>query len=314
MNKTVAAIVVTYNRKELLIRCLDSIRLQTYIPNVIYVVDNLSNDGTPNKLVDEGYIQQLPDDQLGRNQLIQNQVSSLYDNNQKILIHYIRKFENDGGAGGFYEGMKQAYNSGYEWLWLMDDDGVAEKNQLLYLLNMPNEFKYRNALVVDCKNTSRLAFGIKDHIAISEINKEKYILDEANPFNGTLIHRDIPDRIGFVKKEMFIWGDESEYLNRSKEHNFRIVTIVRAIHYHPKNKGNEKNVIPFVKRYRITIKPKLLAHLFYRNLGYISSKYNKRMLVYYLGAYCLYFSLRLNFLEVFRFLNFYNKGIKGNFK
>jgi len=42
----------------------------------------------------------------------------------------VRKFENDGGAGGFYEGMKQAYEPGFNWIWIMDDDCIPTETAL----------------------------------------------------------------------------------------------------------------------------------------------------------------------------------------
>jgi GT2 family glycosyltransferase len=45
MNK-IAAVVVTYNRKDCLINCLNAIRLQTLPPDIMYIIDNHSTDGT----------------------------------------------------------------------------------------------------------------------------------------------------------------------------------------------------------------------------------------------------------------------------
>jgi len=50
----IAAVVVTYNRLELLKQCIDSIKNQTRKPDEIIVVNNSSTDGTlewlnPNK-------------------------------------------------------------------------------------------------------------------------------------------------------------------------------------------------------------------------------------------------------------------------
>jgi GT2 family glycosyltransferase len=44
--KDITAVVVTYNRKELLIRCINSLRKQTVRLNDIIVVNNGSTDGT----------------------------------------------------------------------------------------------------------------------------------------------------------------------------------------------------------------------------------------------------------------------------
>ena len=42
----IAAVVVTYNRKELLMECLDALKKQTCKIEKIIVIDNNSNDGT----------------------------------------------------------------------------------------------------------------------------------------------------------------------------------------------------------------------------------------------------------------------------
>ena len=53
---TTCAVVVTYNRKELLIECLESLRKQTKPLNAIYIIDNASTDGTPNLLLEKEFI------------------------------------------------------------------------------------------------------------------------------------------------------------------------------------------------------------------------------------------------------------------
>jgi len=45
MSDTVATVVVTYNRKELLIECLEALRNQTHKPDAIFIIDNKSTDG-----------------------------------------------------------------------------------------------------------------------------------------------------------------------------------------------------------------------------------------------------------------------------
>ena len=51
----VAAVVVTYNRKELLMECLEALLRQTRPLQAIYIIDNASTDGTPELLHREGY-------------------------------------------------------------------------------------------------------------------------------------------------------------------------------------------------------------------------------------------------------------------
>jgi hypothetical protein len=58
MNK-IAAVVVTYNRKKCLAECLSAIRRQSMIPDIIYVVDNHSTDGTPTWMFEQQYISEI---------------------------------------------------------------------------------------------------------------------------------------------------------------------------------------------------------------------------------------------------------------
>jgi len=115
----IAAVVVTYNRKELLKECLDALLAQTYPVDSIILIDNASIDGTPEFLKEQGYLK-----------------------NPKI--DYVRLPENTGGAGGFHEGVKRGYKKGYDWLWLMDDDAIAQKNTLEELMDANYILKKNN--------------------------------------------------------------------------------------------------------------------------------------------------------------------------
>ena len=75
----VEAVVVTYNRKEMLIQCLDAILNQTSEVDKVIVIDNNSTDNTPDYLKEKGYL-----------------------DNEKIFFQKLEK--NTGGAGGFYKG------------------------------------------------------------------------------------------------------------------------------------------------------------------------------------------------------------------
>ncbi|MFX5615039.1 glycosyltransferase, partial [Acinetobacter baumannii] len=77
--------------------CLQSVLSQTRAPDHVLVVDNASTDGTGEMLKEE-----FPE------------------------VEVLRLPENQGGAGGFHEGIKRAYEAGYDWIWLMDDDGLPK--------------------------------------------------------------------------------------------------------------------------------------------------------------------------------------------
>jgi len=108
--ETVAAVVVTCNRRELLAQCLDALLAQTRPVDAIYVIDNASTDGT-SEMIAKRY--------TGR-------------------IIYERLPENTGGAGGFHHGIKRAYEAGYDWIWAMDDDCIPSHHALKTLVSHIN--------------------------------------------------------------------------------------------------------------------------------------------------------------------------------
>lgn len=271
----VLALVVTYNRLEMLKECLSSIKEQTYRNFDILVVNNGSTDGT------KEYLDTLND---------------IYVINQ----------ENVGGAGGFYSGMKFMFErEEYEALWMMDDDGIANSNQLEYLVIYSNKYHvdYSNALLLN-RDDKNIINDTKEVYDKEKMDQIEYIDGYICPFNGTLCYRSVIEKVGLIKKEMFIWGDEREYKLRVLKNGFKIGTITRAIHYHPFFKGNYRSAIPGIWKARVTLKPKGMDKYFYKNLGYIDATYNKKNGFPYIVSYLV----RLEFASLFRFLKYYFQG------
>ncbi|HNS25876.1 MAG TPA: glycosyltransferase, partial [Methanobacteriaceae archaeon] len=118
--ETVCAVVVTYNRRELLIECLDALRNQTRPVDAVYLVDNASTDDTPELLLEKGYLDLVPEtgEEAWERTLKRDD----------LVVHYLRLSHNQGGSGGFHQGVKRAYQQGYQWLWLMDDDARPQED------------------------------------------------------------------------------------------------------------------------------------------------------------------------------------------
>lgn len=253
---TIAAIIVTYNRKELLKKCLDSLLYQTIKLDSIIVVDNSSTDGTKEFLIDHNYL----------------------DNK---TLDYIRLNENLGGAGGFYEGIKRGVDRGFDWLWLMDDDGrPSDQFTLEKILIQKNELtnKYKNkqlilnSLVI-CDNKN-LSFGLDSITSVDQLSNtktENLFFDSINPFNGTLISKEVVDIIGLPRKDFFIKGDEREYILRAKSKNVRVMTVTNSFFYHPKL---DKRVITFLgKKLVVTDEAPWKEYYRTRNSIYINKQY-----------------------------------------
>lgn len=275
----ISAVVVTYNRLNDLKECIAALRKQTILCDII-VVNNGSTDRT------KEYLDTI---------------------NDIKVIHQT----NLGGAGGFYTGTKYAYDCGYEWIWMMDDDGIPEISQLENLLNVANNNNLfvLNALVVNKNNHEQFAFNGQKKINSVDLTKD-YIPYPLSPFNGTFIHRKIIEKVGFIKKEMFIWGDEQEYFARIRKAGYIPYTAVKAIHYHPCEKGKKSFAFPLINKGKVVEKPVKFSHHYYRNLGYLNKNYRGFVVLLKDAFYYTIFLFRkFRFKELIKFYKYYMNGI-----
>ena len=212
----VVTIVVTFNRKDLLIKCIHSLLNQTAKTDVL-IVDNDSSDGTENVLLSSG----LLDDER---------------------ICYLRLSSNTGGAGGFYYGMKYALTKGWCWFWLMDDDAVPDCNALGNLLSAAkvNQNHIYGSVAIDLQGDSKkLCFPTK-----KIVNKKSFFIEDYDalsdqeliswlPFLGFFIHRSVVSKIGLPDRDLFIRNDDVEYSERAKKYGSKIYMIKKSIIRHP---------------------------------------------------------------------------------
>lgn len=209
--ETVIAVVVTYNRQKLLTECIAALRMQTHKLDKILVINNGSTDGT------ESWLQQQPD------------------------IEFFTQ-KNVGSGGGFNTGIKLAYQQDYDWVWLMDDDGFPKEDALENLLeDADDELCLRNCAVINKEDRKSFVWKTGHYSTIDEVN-EQIIENYAHPFNGTLLHKEVIKKVGLPKKELFIWGDETEYYHRIiSKHKIPFYTKTNSIHYHPGSAYSYKN-------------------------------------------------------------------------
>ena len=209
----IAAVVVTYNRLELLQRL---VKVLADVPDLheVLVVDNASTDGTGEWL--EGL--DVP------------------------AVHSRTLGHNTGGAGGFHDGLAWAVERGADLVWLMDDDGTPQPGCLERLLDHAGELDFWGPVVVDEADPERLVFpirlpgGTRVVHAMDDVRRAATagtIRGIVIPFNGVLVTRELVERIGLPRGEFFIWGDDHEYRLRAERAGARIATVVDARVHHP---------------------------------------------------------------------------------
>lgn len=190
MSKRVCAVVVTWNRRELLARCLRALQEQVGPDDVILVVNNASTDGTREML------------------------DADFPNVQALHME-----ENTGGAGGFHTGTKWAFDNGFEHAWLMDDDGMPGEGCLDALLEHATPECV--TIPAQAEDNGRiygfLAWKRGRKAGAREVTEE--IVAQKKPvagrfvftFVGPLVGRGVIEAIGLPNADFFIWFDDFEY-------------------------------------------------------------------------------------------------------
>lgn len=254
-HEKIAAVVVTYNRKDLLGECLDALLKQTYSLNAVYVIDNGSTDGTDVYLLERGLIRPASDG-AGLPPQTTRTVGVPGFADRHLDVHYVRMPENTGGAGGFHEGIKRAVEAGSHWLWVMDDDLLPSADALERLVETKHRleavqeapFMLNSVVLVRGRSEDdALAFPLQEltragrprlgvyHWRLSEVagRAPEGLYRWACPFNGTFIPARIIGQVGLPNKEFFIKGDEKDFLWRVAR-RFSVYTVLDSKVFHPR--------------------------------------------------------------------------------
>ena len=185
--KSVCIIIVTWNRLEMLKVCIAAVKKNAAAADIL-VVDNASTDGT------EGWL------------------------GSQDGISVLSLPENTGGAGGFAAGMRWAFEHGYEWMWMMDDDVVALPNAL----NVIAENSLRADVIQAAKyesNGEECVFeGLlnprtmrRRKIRIADVPLCGYMSCNVATFEGLFVSRWAVETIGYPDASFFYGLDDLFY-------------------------------------------------------------------------------------------------------
>lgn len=207
----VHAVLVTHNRRDLLREALRAVFGQSSPPEAVLVVDNASSDGTV---------------EMVRDEFPQAEVLALP--------------ENQGGAGGFHEGMKRAYETGAEWLWLMDDDTIARPTALSELraaaervpggppvllasrvLWRDGQMHPMNAPLPERARVERLVRGAE--LGLMPLRSATFV--------SVLVHRRAVESHGLPLKHFFMWSDDIEYTGRVLKHDLGFLVPTSVVEH-----------------------------------------------------------------------------------
>jgi GT2 family glycosyltransferase len=210
-------IILNWNGLKDTLECLESVYALDYPNFKVVVVDNGSTHDLPDSI-----IRTYP---------------------QVVLI---KNDENLGFTGGNNVGMRYAMEAGAEYLWLLNNDTIVERDCLSKIINLAESSDYIGMVspiicYLDNPDMSQFAGSYFDWKSFSIV----YTNDEAEVGSkskngkevclwGTalLIKRSVIETIGFLKEEYFAYWEDTEYSLRVLKHGFQNVVCRETKIYH----------------------------------------------------------------------------------
>lgn len=248
------ALVLTYNRRDLVLRCIEALLAQTRPLASIIVVDNASSDGT-------------------------QQAIAALDN---PLIDYVRVEHNLGAARGFNYAMDYAFGErGVPWAYIMDDDVIAGPRAVEELVaaydrnfTRPEQVGFLVGQAVDGQGRANNVPAIETRSRrVGEAPDWGQYLDQgivtvrASPLSGLLMPITTYESFGNLNPDFIVWGEDLEYTYRITEHRpGLIVGSSKIVHL----RGQPGDISIFLENDRKRV-PNF--YYLYRNTLYVRRRY-----------------------------------------
>ena len=248
MAAKVGIVIVNYNGLKFQNDAIRSIKEQTYKNCEIIVVDNASTDGSVEVLLEE-----FSD------------------------VKVIQTGDNLGVAAGNNIGIQYALEQGVEYIMLLNNDILLDKNLIQILLEkasediitIPKIYYYdKKKMIWSAGGYVDWKKGIPYHIGVNCIDrdtfsKEKYV--EIAPTCCMLIHRKVFRKVGKMDERYFMYFDDTDFCVRALEKGVKILYVPTAVMWHKvsSSSGGEKS--------------KICQYYIQRNLLYFMDKYRKKI-------------------------------------
>ena len=192
---TVHAVVVAYNRRDLLAQALAAIFDQVQGIDRVHVIDNASSDGTA--------------------EMVANRFP-------RATLHQLPV--NTGGAGGFAAGLAYALAESADLVWLMDDDTIPHPAALQQLLTARSTYSGEPPALVASRvlwtdgrdhpmNTPRVRPGVSSAQRSAAVAVGCVPVRSAS-FVSVLVDAGAVRAVGLPEAEFFLWNDDFEFTTR----------------------------------------------------------------------------------------------------
>jgi GT2 family glycosyltransferase len=210
---SIASVTVSRNPGGMLSEHMKALLYQTRPLNEIIVIDNASTDGTVDTL------------------------RRCYPQVTLLPLH-----TNTGVGGAYATSLTYAVGRKHDWIWLFDQDSLPQPNALELLVNHLNDGTPENsslgvvATLPVNPETGQAYFGWRwDGSFVRVPDGERsapFCYVDTTISSGSLIRRDVVERVGLPRSDFFMDFVDHEYNLRIRRHGFKIAIVPCSVMFH----------------------------------------------------------------------------------
>ena len=236
MSKSVYIIILNWNDHQDTIECVESCLKLDYSPYEIVIVDNASKDDSENIL------------------------RKTFPN-----LKLIQTGSNLGYAGGNNAGIRYALEKNSDYIWLLNNDTVADPHALSVLVAYADENPsvgmvgskilsyFEPTLLLYAGGIVNRSTGVTEHIGYGCPDKNQF--DQARDTRyvtgcSLLVKRKVVEDIGLMNEAYFLYFEETEWCAKTIDKGYRLRYAPESIVYHKESVSVRK--IKGVQQYYLT--------------------------------------------------------------
>ena len=214
---SIAVILVNYNGLADTLECIESLK-NCNSATEIFVIDNGSNN-------DESI-----------------EILNKYPN-----VQTIRTEKNLGFAGGNNIAIKKALDEGFEYIMLLNNDTIVDKNFISYLVEVTNEHTVAlpNMFYYDYPEELWFGGGKIHRLSgkVSHLQRADTKPYEINFATGccVMVHRSVFEHCGLLSEEYFMYCEDMDFSIRLQQMGIKILMQPAAKIWHKVAKSSPKN-------------------------------------------------------------------------
>jgi len=218
----VFVVILNYNGKDVLKKCLESVYKSDYPNMEIVVVDNNSQD----------------------NSFVEARV--LFSK-----FNFIQNNQNIGFAAGNNVAIKWALEKMADYVFLLNNDAFLEKNTLSKLIKEARKdksFGILSPIIYTGKNKKRIWFsgGNINWLRMKVEHKDNIKNTQFITGCAMLIKKDVFKKVGLLDERFFLYYEDADFSYRARKSGFKLKIVSDAIVYHFEKSSESLNKIYYL--------------------------------------------------------------------